>query len=38
MISNLDSTLNEPVKKRLCILNHYKFYIKLISTSPKFNK
>jgi len=37
MISNLDSTLREVVKRRLCTLSHYRFRMKLISMSSKFN-
>ena len=37
MISNLDSTLKEIVKRRLCALSHYRFRMKLISMSSKFN-
>jgi hypothetical protein len=37
MISNLDSNLKEVVKRRLCTLSHYRFRMKLISMSPKFN-
>ena len=37
MISNLDSNLREIVKRRLCTLSHYRFRMKLISMSSKFN-
>ena len=37
MISNLNSNLREIVKRRLCTLSHYRFRMKLISMSPKFN-
>ena len=37
MISNLDGNLKEVVKRRLCTLSHYRFRMKLISMSSKFN-
>jgi putative transposase len=37
MISNLDGTLRDIVKRRLCTLSHYRFRMKLMSMSSKFN-
>ncbi len=37
MISNLDENLREIVKRRLVTLSHYRFRMKLINMSSKFN-